>query len=143
MLIETAMLCLALNIYHEARDQPVLGQYGVALVTMNRAKEEEQVCKETFRHKQFSWTSGVVKVKGGWKLPEHMRPKLHDPIEAHAWNTAKIIAGVTLAGKMHDITQGSDHYHSTSVKPGWAARLQRVKRVGSHIFYKRPQPAER
>lgn len=143
MLIETAFLCLALNIYHEARGEPIMGQYGVALVTLNRAKSEEQVCKETFRKHQFSWTGGVVRVQAGWQLPAHMRPKLSDPIEAHAWKTAKIIAGVTLAGRMPDFTRGADHYHATYVRPRWARAMNPVKQIGQHIFYTRPQAAKR
>jgi N-acetylmuramoyl-L-alanine amidase len=135
MIIETALICLAINIYHEARDQPIPGQYGVALVTMNRAKSEERICHETFRHKQFSWTGDVVKVQGGWKLPEHMRPRTKDPIEAHAWDRAKTIAATALDGQMQDITLGADHYHRIDVSPAWAPRMKRVKRIGSHIFY--------
>ena len=32
--------CLALNIYHEARNQPTVGKLAVAMVTMNRVKDE-------------------------------------------------------------------------------------------------------
>jgi len=31
--------CLALNIYHEARNQPTVGKLAVAQVTMNRVKD--------------------------------------------------------------------------------------------------------
>ena len=37
MLAQGALLCLALNIYHEARGEPLKGQIAVASVTMNRA----------------------------------------------------------------------------------------------------------
>ena len=32
--------CLALNIYHEARNQPTVGKLAVAMVTLNRVKDE-------------------------------------------------------------------------------------------------------
>ena len=38
MIIETALICLALNIYHEARDQTTAGQLAVAEVTLNRVE---------------------------------------------------------------------------------------------------------
>jgi len=136
MIIETALLCLAINIYHEARDQPIPGQYGVALVTMNRAKSEERICHETFRRKQFSWTGGVVRVQGGWKLPGHMLPRLKDPIEKDAWLRARVIAANALSGNMRDITQGADHYHRFDVSPRWARSMKSTKRMGSHIFYR-------
>ena len=32
--------CLALNIYHESRNQPLAGQMAVALVTLNRVRDK-------------------------------------------------------------------------------------------------------
>ena len=39
MLVE-ALVCLALNVYHEARDQPFIGQVAVAQVVMNRVHDD-------------------------------------------------------------------------------------------------------
>ena len=38
MLLES-MLCLALNVYHEAKNQSFIGQVAVAQVVMNRVKD--------------------------------------------------------------------------------------------------------
>lgn len=131
MLIATATMCLALNTYHEARGEPVMGRYAVALVTMNRAKQDhETVCREVFKHKQFSWTTGVRKVPGGWYVPAHLHPKEED-----AWRDAKIIAKTTLAGRMPDFTKGSTHYHATYVRPYWASSMIEVRTIGLHRFY--------
>lgn len=131
MIIATAAACLALNLYHESRGEPVMGRYAVALVTMNRAKQDhETVCREVFKPKQFSWTSGVIKVPGGWYIPSHMRPK-----EPDAWRDAKIIAKTTLAGRMPDFTKGATHYHATYVRPRWAASMINVRTIGLHRFY--------
>ena len=35
------LACLALNIYHEARDQPIEGQVAVAQVVMERVKSNK------------------------------------------------------------------------------------------------------
>ena len=35
-MIETALMCLALNIYFEARSEPIEGQIAIAEVTLNR-----------------------------------------------------------------------------------------------------------
>ncbi len=35
-----ALVCLALNTYHEARDQPFIGQVAVAQVVMNRVRDD-------------------------------------------------------------------------------------------------------
>lgn len=132
MIVQSALICMALNIYHEARGEFVPGRYGVALVTMNRARQEEdKVCEVVFKRKQFSWTSGVVKTASGWKLPEHMRP--HDK---EAWRVAKLIAEQTVRGRMPDFTRGADHYHAMRVKPVWRTSLVHLADIGNHRFYR-------
>lgn len=137
MIVATALTCLALNIFNEARSEPIMGQYAVALVTINRAESRagRGVCEETFKPKQFSWTTGVKATAQGWHIPKAMRPDLHNPIEAHAWWKAQVIARTALAGRMPDFTQGALHYHATYVKPTWARAMQPVRRIGKHIFY--------
>lgn len=128
MIVSTAALCLAANIYFEARNQSIPGQYAVALVTMNRAGTAKHVCTEVFRPKQFSWANqGVARQGRGWKVPT--------PREQAAWALAQRISKVTLAGRMADFTWGSTHYHTLAVAPTWRLRLTKVKRIGSHIFY--------
>ena len=38
--INVAVVCLALNVYHEAKNQPFEGQVAVAQVVLNRVKDE-------------------------------------------------------------------------------------------------------
>ena len=40
MLIAEAQFCLALNVYHEAKNQSLIGQVAVAQVVMNRVHDE-------------------------------------------------------------------------------------------------------
>jgi len=94
MIIKSALLCLALNIYYEARDQPIQGQIAVGNVTMNRVKQEKEssVCKEVFKHKQFSWTNQ------SWKIPKKGDKN---------WILAKAIAKEIIDGRIRDITNGA------------------------------------
>ena len=39
MLLETAFICLALNTYHEAKNQSLVGQIATAQVVMNRVED--------------------------------------------------------------------------------------------------------
>ena len=39
MILETALMCMATNIYHEAKNQPMVGQIAVAQVVMNRVND--------------------------------------------------------------------------------------------------------
>ena len=73
--------CLAMNIYHEARGEPVKGKLAVAAVTMNRVKAKyypDTVCEVVWQRKQFSWT--------GLKL------KYHTVKDTGAWSNAIKIA---------------------------------------------------
>lgn len=132
MIVATAALCLAVNLYHEARGEPIMGQYAVALVTLNRAGgDKARVCQEVFKRKQFSWTNkGVTRIHGGWKLSTGLNPK-----EAHAWWLAQRIAATSLAGRMPDFTQGARFYHADYVKPIWRIRMLNTKNIGRHKFY--------
>lgn len=131
MLISSALLCLALNVYHEARGESIPGQYAVALVTRNRAERDpDRVCAEVFKRSQFSWTSQVVRTKGGWLIPKGLVPR-----EQHAWWVANRVAQVTLSGSMHDFTRGATFYHATYVSPRWRLAMDLSKAIGRHRFY--------
>ena len=40
MLLQSALICLAMNIYHEARSEPIAGRVAVAEVTLNRVESK-------------------------------------------------------------------------------------------------------
>lgn len=133
MIVSTALLCLALNIYAEARGESPRGQYAVAFVTLNRAgHDKDQVCKEVFRKHQFSWTAGVKKTQSGWFVPNSLRPK-----EADAWRESRRVARFTLSGDIPNFTRGATHYHATYVHPQWASKMKFVKAIGKHRFYRK------
>jgi N-acetylmuramoyl-L-alanine amidase len=135
MILSTALACMAFNVYQEARNQSIPGQYAVALVTLNRAGHDEgKVCQEVFRPYQFSWTNdaGVVKTKAGWDVPQRLSPK-----EEHAWWVANRVALMTLTGRMSDITAGSTYYHTTAVAPSWRLAMKATIKIGAHKFYAR------
>jgi len=134
MILATATLCLALNIYFEARGDLIPGQYAVALVTMNRAQHDpRRVCEVVTRHGQFSWTLTRVKKVGN----QFYLRKAGIPREVNAWLLANRIARWVLAGKMADFTQGATFYHTPAVRPAWAQQAGYVRRtIGQHIFYR-------
>lgn len=133
-MIETALMCLALNVYMESRSEPLSGQHAVAQVTMNRAdRNPENICKVVTKHKQFSWTTDSlrkVKGKGRYALKKKAEPK-----DKKAWAIAVSIARVTLSGWTKDFTGGSKHYHTVAVKPRWRLAMRPWRIIGSHIFY--------
>jgi len=133
MILETALLCLALNIYHEARGEMIPGQYAVAQVTMNRAGSKENVCKTVTAKKQFSWTAKMVKEQGGRFYVKQNGV----PTDDYAWFKAKRIAEVVLNHRISDFTKGNaTHYHTVDVKPIWRRDLKKTVALGRHIFYR-------
>lgn len=134
MILESAVLCLALNIYHEARGEMIPGQYAVAHVTMNRAGDQRHVCETVAAKHQFSWTTGQLRrTAKGYMLKPSAVPRDQD-----AWNLAKHIARYTLVNRdwLPDPTRGATHYHAKNVTPGWRTALKRVRVIGRHVFYR-------
>lgn len=121
-MIDVILMCLAWNVYFEARGEPLAGQFGVAEVTITRAfNSGRNVCEEVFLDRQFSWNNGDV------------RPKIHNP---YAWDMALFVAGASLEQRT-SFTQGATHYHNGTVSPKWAKKLCQTVRIGKHVFYKK------
>ena len=135
-MIAEAVMCLALNVYHEARSQSLVEQIAVAQVVINRVNDErypDTVC-------------GVV--KQGEKNPDGSMKEdrcqlswycdgIKDtPYNKDAWELALSVAKSVHAGHTVEITGGATHYHATSVNPFWAKTLKKVTRIGKHIFYR-------
>jgi N-acetylmuramoyl-L-alanine amidase len=119
--METLIFCLALNVYMEARAEPVSGQYAVAEVTLRRARMERgPVCAVVFRDAQFSWTqySDTLKVDN-----------------LLAWDAAVKVARAEVAAPTN-YSKGATHFHATYVKPTWSKTLCVTTKIGQHIFYK-------
>ena len=72
MLLETAVICLALNTYHEAKNQSLVGQVATAQVVMNRVADD-----------RFPNTLCEV-VKQGPTRPSWEDPKKEYPINIDA-----------------------------------------------------------
>ena len=143
MLLETAFICLALNTYHEAKNQSLVGQIATAQVVMNRVEDDRfpnTICE-------------VVKqgpTRPSWEDPEKEYPIKHrcqfswycdgkpdTPKNEKAWRKAQDVAFLVLYDKIKlDVTEGATHYHATYVKPSWAKTKTRTTRIESHIFYR-------
>lgn len=134
MILASAALCLALNIYHEARGEMIPGQYAVANVTINRAGgNNERICDVVAEPKQFSWTQKLLTVKNG----QYLLKKKGYPTDEAAWELAYRIANYAMKHPATDFTGGrATHYHAITVDPSWRFKLEKTKRVGKHIFYR-------
>ena len=121
--------CMALNIYHEARGEPIEGQFAVAFVTMTRSKQRKlDVCGVVFQKAQFSWTREARDSKGRL-TPDWVPHGKH-------WEYSKNIARLTMSGLVKDFTNGTDHFFGTSIKPPkWSHNMHFMGKIGGHVFY--------
>ena len=136
--------CLALNMYHEARDQGTAGKLAVSAVVINRVSDSRfpnticEVIKQGPTRKswrdpsvsypiknrcQFSWycdgiSDEVKDEKTYQKILDFARLIMHNDIQ------------------FVDITDGATHYHADYVKPDWADTKTRTTEIGDHIFYR-------
>ena len=131
MVIESALICLAMNIYHEARSEPVDGRVAVAEVTLNRVESKyypDTVCSVVYQKGKkacaFSWTCDGIS---------------DTPYEEKEFNSAKRLARMIMLNResVHEVGKNATHYHNKSVKPYWLTDVELIKQVGNHIFYKR------
>lgn len=118
------LMCLAQNMYHEARGEGVLGMLAVGLVTINRQKDRKypnSICGVVFQENQFSWV--------GFKPLEmyHLESR----------NLAISLAKELLNGRFADLTNGAKWFHSIEIRtPKWAKGLSETVTLGKHRFYK-------
>jgi len=134
----SAVMCLALNLYFEARDQPVVGQLAVGFSTMNRVADErypDTVCGVVKQAKYNSWDSDHPirhRCQYSWFCDG-----LSDlPTDDKAMLEATILAANIYYGRVTDISAGSTHYHATYVQPYWADHMTVVFTIDDHIFYR-------
>lgn len=141
MITTTALMCLALNVYHEARNQSLEGQAAVAQVTMNRVRSEKypkDVCSVVVQKGQFSWTTTKLDVKRqgkrviGFRIKESGLPK-----NKVAWRKAVAIAKMVYKDQLIDYSKGALFYHTKQVTPHWKDDKYLVADLGSHLFYSR------
>ena len=120
--MEVALMCLALTVYHEARGEPLRGQYAVAHVVMNRVNSDfwgNTVCAVVAQKSQFSYTK------------KHSFPKDIEALRLAIKVSQHVIGGYP------DVTMGATHYFNPDVLlPAWAGGLQYIMRIGNHVFYK-------
>ena len=139
MLLETAFICLALNTYHEAKNQSMIGQVATAQVVMNRVADSRYpntVCEVVKQGPKYKGSDVPVrhKCQFSWFCDGKSDEPRRDSKE---WRMAQEYARIVLSGRIVlDVTEGATHYHATYVKPSWAKTKTRTTRIESHIFYR-------
>ena len=139
MLIETALMCLALNTYHEAKNQSMIGQVATAQVVMNRVADSRYpntVCEVVKQGPKYKGSD--VPVRHKCQFSWFCDGKSDEPKkDSKEWFKAQDYARIVLSGRIAlDVTEGATHYHATYVRPSWAKTKTRTTRIEKHIFYR-------
>ena len=131
-------MCLALNIYHESKNQSMVGQIAVGQVVMNRVEDSRfpnTVCEVVEEGITYKGTDTPVlhKCQFSW----YCDGKNDSPDKSsRAWLKAIQNADTVLKGQVLDVTEGATHYHANYVHPAWAKTKTRTTRIDRHIFYR-------
>tara|TARA_R100001463_G_scaffold71351_1_gene125164 strand:+ start:608 stop:1033 length:426 start_codon:yes stop_codon:yes gene_type:complete len=138
MILETALMCMAANVYHEAKNQSMLGQFAVAQVVMNRVEDHRYpntICEVV--KQGLTYKNGKV-VLGKCQFSWYCDGKSDEPNrDSKAWGKAIRHASIIMGETINlDVTDGATHYHASYVRPAWAKTKKRTTRIDKHIFYR-------
>ena len=137
-------ICLAQNIYHEARGEIIDGQIAVSNVVVNRVKSKQfpnDICSVVYQRNQIAIIDRVLKFlripafcQFSWTCDLKSNDAYSD---LESWNNS-----LTLAQKIildsDDLTNGATHYYNPkrAPTPQWANVLTKTTVIGNHQFYK-------
>tara|TARA_B110000483_G_scaffold190670_1_gene226363 strand:- start:5436 stop:5891 length:456 start_codon:yes stop_codon:yes gene_type:complete len=126
------LVCLANNIYYEARNQSFGGMYAVAEVTLNRVENRRwpnDICNVVQQRIvlnsrwvcQFSW---------------YCDGKSDNPKDFYRYRVCYMIAYMAIHEKdLSFVPPGTYWYHSNAIRPYWVDAYHRVAVIGDHTFY--------
>jgi len=138
------VLCLAKNIYWEARNQSYFGQWAVGMVTLNRvtdARFPNTVCEVVYEgphRKSWKDPSILIPLRDQCQFSWYCDGK-SDNFPKHdeeAVMVAHEIADAVIQGNYMDYTGGALFYHADYVLPSWAKQKEKTIEIDDHIFYR-------
>jgi len=139
MILETALMCMAVNLYHEAGNQSMIGQMAVGQVVLNRVADTrfpDTVCEVVKQAVTYKKSDKPIR----WKcqFTWYCDGKKDEPdFDSRTWRLALDHATILITKNiLLDITEGATHYHATYVRPAWAKTKTRTTRIDKHIFYR-------
>ena len=126
------LICLARNVYHEARGEPIAGQHAVAEVTLNRVASRHfprTVCEVVYEKRFDSIRNRLIGAFSWTELDSVSRPT------GIAWQHAVRAAEAVYDNQQDPTVRGALFYHADNIEPNWAKSKNRITKIGRHIFY--------
>ena len=140
---EEHIQCLAVNMYHEARNQGTAGRLAVSAVVMNRVNDRRfpnSVCEVVLQSQmKKSWKTGLpVPIKNKCQFSWYCDGKSDEVKDKKSYKKILDFARLMMHNDIRfvDITDGATHYHADYVSPSWAKTKTRTTEIGDHIFYR-------
>ena len=140
------IICLAKNMYFEARSEGIAGVVATTQVVYNRVNSEEYpntICEVIEQAKISQWwlkEKGIIKpIKNKCQFSWFCDGYSDEPKDDKTYSELFELAEQFVNGEhegMIDITGGALWYHADYVHPRWANHLEVTTKVGRHIFYK-------
>ena len=136
--------CLALNMYHEARNQGTAGALAVTGVVFNRVNDNrypDTICEVVEQGPtRASWKDAKIRypIKNRCQFSWYCDGKSDKPLNQKKYNYFLKMSRGILQNQIPfiDITDGATHYHADYVSPAWAKTKTRTVEIQDHIFYK-------
>ena len=136
------LICLAMNIYHESRNQSIAGQMAVGLVTINRVKDKRYpntICEVVMEGPtRVSWVDKTKEypIKHRCQFSWYCDGLSDTVRDFDTFMKITKLADIVMTQLVIDITDGATHYHADYVKPAWAVTKTRTTKIDDHIFYR-------
>ena len=136
--------CLALNMYHEARDQGTAGKIAVTAVVINRVNDDRfpntvcEVIKQGPTRKSWKNDGTFYPIRDRCQFSWYCDGKSDIPKDVKAYQKTLDLSSLIVHDdiKFVDITDGALFYHADYVTPSWAKQKQKTTEIGDHIFYR-------
>tara|TARA_R110002012_G_scaffold246028_1_gene421050 strand:+ start:844 stop:1245 length:402 start_codon:yes stop_codon:yes gene_type:complete len=130
---------MAVNLYHEAGNQSMIGQMAVGQVVLNRVADKRfpnTICEVVKQAVTYKKSDKPIR----WKcqFTWYCDGKKDEPdFDSRTWRLALDHASILINKTIIlDVTEGATHYHATYVRPAWAKTKTRTTRIDKHIFYR-------
>ena len=139
-----SVICLAHNMYFEARGQGSAGLLAVSSVVLNRVKDSRfpnticEVVKQGPTRESWQKDGTFIPVRHKCQFSWYCDGKSDVPKDKKTYNRLLEIAKSLVYDKLPfiDITDGALFYHADYVKPDWAKTKTKTVEIQDHIFYK-------
>lgn len=122
--------CLSEALYFEARGESIAGQLAVAEVILNR------VDSELFPNSICGVVGQGASKRNACQFSYNCDGKAETIGEPKAFARAGKLAKMMVDGRARVLTEGALYYHSDTVNPKWARKMEKTAVIGDHVFYR-------